>query len=93
MWNYLVMTLVVGATIVTYDGSPFAPTSIIWDLVDEHKINGLGISPRYIQVLIGAKYSPKRDHSLASLTKCGFAGAPVKPEICASLCRRCSGSA
>jgi acetoacetyl-CoA synthetase len=28
--------MAVGCAIVAYDGSPFAPMSVLWDLVDEH---------------------------------------------------------
>ena len=38
MWNWLVTSLAVGATIVLYDGSPIIPTpNILFDLVDKHK--------------------------------------------------------
>ena len=36
MWNWLVSTLAVGASVVLYDGSPFIPSpNVIWDLVDK----------------------------------------------------------
>ena len=36
MWNWLVTGLATGATIVTYDGSPFIPDgNVLFDLCDE----------------------------------------------------------
>lgn len=35
MWNWLVTSLAVGATVVLYDGSPFIPSpNVLWDCVD-----------------------------------------------------------
>ena len=35
MWNWLVSSLSVGATVVLYDGSPFIPSpNVLWDNVD-----------------------------------------------------------
>jgi len=37
MWNWLVTSLAVGATVVLYDGSPFVPSpSVLWDLIDSY---------------------------------------------------------
>ncbi len=38
MWNWLVTSLAVGATVVLYDGSPIIPTPhVLLDLVDRNK--------------------------------------------------------
>uniref|UniRef100_A0A8C9W820 Acetoacetyl-CoA synthetase n=1 Tax=Scleropages formosus TaxID=113540 RepID=A0A8C9W820_SCLFO len=35
MWNWLISSLAVGASVVLYDGSPLVPTpNVLWDLVD-----------------------------------------------------------
>lgn len=35
MWNWLVSSLAVGASVVLYDGSPLIPSAnVLWDLVD-----------------------------------------------------------
>lgn len=35
MWNWLVSSLAVGASVVLYDGSPLVPSAnVLWDLVD-----------------------------------------------------------
>lgn len=39
MYNWLISSLAVGATIVLYDGSPLLPTvNVLWDLVDKLKL-------------------------------------------------------
>ncbi|KZO89781.1 acetoacetyl-CoA synthetase [Calocera viscosa TUFC12733] len=81
MWNYQVSTLSLGCTIITFDGSPLKPLSVLWDLIDEHSATYLGISPRYLQVLLSSNYCPREKHSLKTLDTLGTAGAPVKPEL------------
>lgn len=42
MYNWLISSLAVGATIVLYDGSPFLPhMNVLWDLVDKLKLDRL----------------------------------------------------
>lgn len=81
MWNLLVSTLSSGTTVVMYDGSPLAPTSLLWSFVDEYKITCLGISPRYLAVLAAEKYSPRKHHGLSSLSVIATTGSPLKEEL------------
>jgi acetoacetyl-CoA synthetase len=69
MWNLSISCLASGAAIVLYDGSPLSPMSILWDLVDLHKVTTLGISPRYLQALLTSKYYPNQKHDLKSLVR------------------------
>src|SRR5204862_2296404 len=32
MWNWLVSSLAVGATVVLYDGAPLSPPTMLWDM-------------------------------------------------------------
>ena len=49
MWNWLVSSLAVGATVVLYDGSPFHPDgNVLWDLVDEVGVTVFGTSAKWI---------------------------------------------
>jgi acetoacetyl-CoA synthetase len=34
MWNWLVSSLAVGATVVLYDGAPLGPARLLWDMVE-----------------------------------------------------------
>ena len=49
MWNWLVSSLQVGATLFLYDGNPVYPASeILWKKIDEHNISVFGTSPKYL---------------------------------------------
>ncbi|MFC9768180.1 acetoacetate--CoA ligase [Rhodococcus jostii] len=49
MWNSLVGGLLVGATIVCYDGSPaFPAVDALWDMADRFGVTLLGTSPGYL---------------------------------------------
>ncbi|KAL8276804.1 hypothetical protein RQP46_010809 [Phenoliferia psychrophenolica] len=81
MWNYALSALSGGTKVVMYDGSPLSPQLILFDLVDEHQITFIGISPRYLQVLDTAKYFPNQHHSLESLRAIVTAGSVLKGEL------------
>lgn len=83
MWNYAVSSLATGVCVVSYDGSPLFPTPILWKLVDEYKVNCLGISPRYLQVLDTAtpRYLPNQHHSLKSLKQINIAGSVLSADM------------
>src|SRR5215470_9607683 len=50
MWNYLISGLLVGATIVLYDGSPAHPDlTALWRLAERLGINYFGTSAPYVQ--------------------------------------------
>ena len=49
MWNYLVSGLLVGATIVLFDGDPGHPSlDVLWDLSADVGITGFGTSASFI---------------------------------------------
>ena len=78
MWNWLVSSLAVGATVVLYDGSPFHPSgSVLWDLCDREKIEIFGTSARYISALEKKNLVPRRSHSLSSLKTVLSTGSPL----------------
>ena len=59
MWNWLVSSLAVGASIVLYDGNPFYPQndSLLHEL-DKIDINVLGTSAKYISALESYNVNP-----------------------------------
>ncbi|MEP6939509.1 MAG: acetoacetate--CoA ligase, partial [Rudaea sp.] len=68
MWNWLVSSLAVGATVVLYDGSPFHPDgNILFDLVDEVGISVLGTSAKWIASVEKAGIRPRETHKLLTL--------------------------
>ena len=81
MWNWLVSSLAVGATIVLYDGSPFYPDgNVLWDLADEFHVNVFGTSAKWIAACDKAGIEPIKTHQLSSLKTILSTGSPLLPE-------------
>jgi acetoacetyl-CoA synthetase len=81
MWNFLVGGLLVGATIVCYDGSPAWPDQDrLFRLAEETGINCLGTSAPFLESCRRAGMSPRATHDLSSVTAIGSTGAPLSPE-------------
>ena len=81
MWNWLVSSLAVGATIVLYDGSPFHPeTSRLFDLAEQERLTVFGTSAKYIAAVEKAGLEPARTHDLAHLRAMLSTGSPLAPE-------------
>jgi acetyl-CoA synthetase len=73
--------LMLGATIVLYDGTPdFPDASRIWAMVERHRATHLGISPTAIRGLMRAGEDPVRAHDRSSLLVLGSTGEPWNPE-------------
>jgi acetyl-CoA synthetase len=70
-----------GATVFLYDGAPNQPApDRIWDMVERHRVNVLGISPTLIRALIPAGDEHVRKHDLSSLRVLGSTGEPWNPD-------------
>src|SRR5215207_3141149 len=81
MWNFLVSGLVVGATIVLYDGSPAHPDlGALWRLAADEGITYFGTSAPYIQSCFKDGLHPAPTHDLSALRAVGSTGAPLTPE-------------
>lgn len=81
MWNWLVSSLMIGATIVLYDGSPAYPDfNILWNMIDEEEINVFGTSPKYLSACQKMKLKPIESHKLHSLKTILSTGAPLTKE-------------
>ena len=81
MWNWLISSLAIGATIMLYDGNPNYPDwGAMWKLVEEEKITIFGCSASYINYLrsIGAK--PAEVYDLSSLREISQTGSPLSAE-------------
>ncbi len=81
MWNWLVSGLASGATLVLYDGSPFAPqpASLI-DMIDEEEISIFGTSAKYIAALEKEGIKPRESHKLSRLKAILSTGSPLSHE-------------
>lgn len=74
-------TLLLGGTLVLYDGAPDFPNPHrIWELVERHRITVLGISPTLIRALIPFGTEAVHRHDLASLRFFASTGEPWNPD-------------
>ncbi len=80
MWNLVVSGLLVGATIVLYDGSPTYPDlGRLWQLAQECKITSFGTSAAFILACTKAGLRPGESYDLSSLRSIGSTGSPLPP--------------
>jgi acetoacetyl-CoA synthetase len=81
MWNYLISGLLVGATIVLYDGSPAHPDlGALWRLAAEERVSYFGTSAPFIQSCRKAGLRPGAELDLTALRAVGSTGAPLPAE-------------
>jgi acetoacetyl-CoA synthetase len=81
MWNFLVGGLLLGATVVLYDGSPGHPDmGALWRLAASTGMSYFGTSAAYVLACIKAGVEPGRDFDLAALRSIGSTGSPLPPE-------------
>jgi acetoacetyl-CoA synthetase len=81
MWNFLIAGLLVGSTIVLFDGSPGQPDlGALWRLAEQHRINYFGTSAPFIQSCLKANLEPGTDYDLSALRAIGSTGAPLSVE-------------
>jgi acetoacetyl-CoA synthetase len=78
MWNWLVSSLSVGATLVLYDGAPLAPEPrILWDMAERERITVFGTSAKYLALCEKEGLEPARTHDLTSLRTILSTGSPL----------------
>ena len=81
MWNWLVSSLGVGATLILFDGNPFHPDpGALWKLAQDEKMTIFGTSAGYISAVMGAGVKPGRDYDLSSLKALTSTGSPLSVE-------------
>lgn len=81
MWNFVQASLLVGATIVLYDGSPGYPSiSALWKIARLAPIHHFGTSAPYLIACKKRKLDPESIADLSSLRSIGSTGAPLPPE-------------
>ena len=74
-------TLLIGATMVFYDGAPdFPEVDRLWQLVQDHHITHLGVSPTLIRALKPHGSGPVEKHDISCLRMAGSTGSPWDPE-------------
>ena len=81
MWNWLVSSLAVGATLVLYDGNPFHPgPEGLWKMAEELNISVFGTSAKYLDALESAGCKPGKHFNLAVLRALLSTGSPLSEE-------------
>jgi len=81
MYQLLVSSLLRGAAIVQYDGSPVHPgLDFLWSLAARTKATNFGASPTFVQMMEKANLRPREQFDLSALEAVLVAGAPSTPE-------------
>ncbi|USE34618.1 acetoacetate--CoA ligase [Endozoicomonas sp. SCSIO W0465] len=81
MWNWLVSSLALGATVVLFDGSPFYPQpATLMDMAEAENVAIFGTSAKYIAALQKAGVKPASSHNLQHLKTILSTGSPLLHE-------------
>jgi len=81
MWNWLVSSLQVGATLFLYDGNPMYPDpGYLWNKIEEIGITVFGTSPKYLTTCQKSGLLPMENFNLSSLQTVLSTGAPLTAE-------------
>jgi acetoacetyl-CoA synthetase len=81
MWNWLASALASEATVILFDGSPFAPTpTALFDYAQIERVTLFGTSAKYIDACKKAGLDPIRTHNLSALRLITSTGSPLAPE-------------
>ena len=69
--------LLLGATIVLYEGTPDYPgPSRLWEIVERHRVTHLGLSPSLVRLLMAGDGGCAKPEALQSLRIFGSTGEP-----------------
>ena len=81
MWNWLISSLGVGATVVLFDGNPSYPDDgAMWKLLQDEKVTIFGTSASYLNFLKSQGFNPGKDFDLSSLREISQTGSPLSAE-------------
>lgn len=81
MWNHLVSHLLVGATLVLFDGDPSYPDlSTLWRLAESTRMTWFGASAGFLMSSRAAGLRPGEQFNLVSLRGVGSTGSPLPAE-------------
>jgi acetoacetyl-CoA synthetase len=81
MWNWLISSLAVGASLVLFDGSPFYPDpGALWQLAEDEKISIFGTSAKYLDSLEKQGLKPKERFDLSNLKAVLSTGSPLSEQ-------------
>lgn len=81
MWNWLVSSLGVGATVALYEGAPFYPDEDhLWQMTERIGITVFGTSPKYLAACEKVALEPGKEHDLGRLRAVLSTGSPLTVE-------------
>jgi acetoacetyl-CoA synthetase len=81
MWNWLVSALAAEATLLLYDGSPFAgDNQILFDYADAEGMTHFGTSAKFIDAAAKFGLKPRETHKLDTVRAMMSTGSPLVPE-------------
>ncbi len=80
MWNWMVSTLALGATLTLYEGSPTYPTPLhLFQIIQDENITVFGTSAKFIAGLEKEQINPKHTYSMDYLRTLLATGSPLLP--------------
>ncbi len=81
MWNWLVSSLFVGASIFIYDGNPAYPDfSVLWEQIEKEKITVFGTSPKFLTACQKSGLFDENKFDLSTLKTILSTGSPLSIE-------------
>jgi acetoacetyl-CoA synthetase len=81
MWNFANSALLLGATLVLYDGSSsFPDMNCLWELAEKADIQHFGTSAPFLISCMKAEKDVKKIFKLKNLVSIGSTGSPLPPE-------------
>ncbi len=81
MWNFLASGLLLGASVLCYDGSPGHPDmGALWRFAETTRMTYFGTSAAYVLACMKAGVEPGRSADLSALRSIGSTGSPLPPE-------------
>ena len=81
MWNWLVSSLAVGATVVLWDGNPNYPDwRTMWRMMEEEGVTVFGTSATYLHFLLKEDAAPGKEFDLSALKEISQTGSVLSPE-------------
>jgi acetoacetyl-CoA synthetase len=81
VWNLLFAGLCAEASVMLYDGSPFARNGeMLFDYADKERFTHFGTSAKYLDAMAKRGLRPRDTHDLAALRMILSTGSPLAPE-------------
>jgi acetoacetyl-CoA synthetase len=81
VWNVLLEALAAEASVMLYDGSPFAKNGkVLFDYAEKERFTHFGTSAKFLDAISKRGLRPRDTHDLSSLRTVLSTGSPLAPE-------------